>query len=88
MIFFALWGSLWGCETECDGVGCENILTASKLILIFGEENYPSGEFTTASYDQVRQPIYHGSIGRWRNYGEHLRPLAAALMRQNIDVEQ
>ena len=43
---------------------------------------------TTASYDQVRQPIYHGSIGRWRNYGENLQPLAAALMRQNIDVEQ
>ena len=43
---------------------------------------------TTASYDQVRQPIYHGSIGRWRNYGEHLQPLAAALIRQNNDVEQ
>ena len=43
---------------------------------------------TTASYDQVRQPIYHGSISRWRNYGEHLQPLAAAPIRQNNDVEQ
>jgi tetratricopeptide (TPR) repeat protein len=28
----------------------------------------------TASFEQVRQPIYTGSIGRWRRYEEHLKP--------------
>ena len=26
----------------------------------------------TASYDQVRRPIYNSSIGRWKNYKKHL----------------
>jgi len=33
----------------------------------------------TASLVQVRQPIYRSSMGRWRNYSEHLQPLLAAL---------
>jgi len=33
----------------------------------------------TASAVQVRQPIYRSSIGRWREYGEQLRPLLDAL---------
>jgi tetratricopeptide (TPR) repeat protein len=33
----------------------------------------------TASAAQVRQPIYHDAIGRWRRYGEELGPLLAAL---------
>jgi len=33
----------------------------------------------TASYDQVRQPIYKQSVGRWRNYERHLGPLFEAL---------
>ena len=33
----------------------------------------------TASYEQVRQPIYNSSIGRWRHYEPWLAPLAAAL---------
>ncbi|MGB5211497.1 MAG: sulfotransferase [Gammaproteobacteria bacterium] len=33
----------------------------------------------TASYEQVRQPIYSSSVERWRNYEPWLRPLAAAL---------
>ena len=33
----------------------------------------------TASYDQVRQPIYKKSIGRWKNYEKHLDPLTMAL---------
>jgi tetratricopeptide (TPR) repeat protein len=34
----------------------------------------------TASYDQVRQPIYTRSVGRWRNYERHLGPLKQALV--------
>lgn len=34
---------------------------------------------TTASYDQVRRPIYQSSIGRWKNYAAHLAPLRAVL---------
>ncbi len=33
----------------------------------------------TASYDQVRQPIYTRSVGRWRHYDHHLGPLKDAL---------
>jgi len=33
----------------------------------------------TASGDQVRQPIYKSSIGRWRRYEKHLGPLIAAV---------
>jgi hypothetical protein len=29
----------------------------------------------TSSVAQVRQPIYQSSVGRWRPYREHLRPL-------------
>ncbi len=33
----------------------------------------------TASVNQVRQPIYRGSVGRWRKHAEHLGPLLEAL---------
>ena len=33
----------------------------------------------TASYDQVRQPIYKTSRERWKNYEKHLAPLIEAL---------
>jgi tetratricopeptide (TPR) repeat protein len=33
----------------------------------------------TASYIQVRQPMYRRSIGRWTHYARHLQPLRQAL---------
>ena len=36
----------------------------------------------TASYDQVRQPIYQRSAGRWKNYQQHLQPLIDGLKLQ------
>lgn len=36
----------------------------------------------TASLWQVRQPIYSGSVGRWRSYERHLEPLLDALPDQ------
>ncbi len=33
----------------------------------------------TASYDQVRQPLYSRAVGRWRHYTDHLVPLQHAL---------
>jgi len=33
----------------------------------------------TPSYDQVRQPMYSRSAGRWKNYREQLAPLIGAL---------
>ena len=33
----------------------------------------------TASYDQVRRPIYQSSIGRWKNYEVHLQELIEVL---------
>jgi hypothetical protein len=37
----------------------------------------------TASVNQVRQPIYRGSVGRWKPYERHLGPLLAALEMAN-----
>jgi tetratricopeptide (TPR) repeat protein len=34
---------------------------------------------TTISHWQVRQPIYTRSVGRWRNYRKHLKPLFEVL---------
>lgn len=33
----------------------------------------------TASHDQVRQPIYKSSVGRWKRYGPKVTPLVEAL---------
>jgi tetratricopeptide (TPR) repeat protein len=33
----------------------------------------------TASYDQVKQPVYTRSVGRWKNYERYLQPLMDAL---------
>jgi hypothetical protein len=33
----------------------------------------------TSSSWQVRQPIYQSSVGRWRHYERHLRPLLEVL---------
>lgn len=37
----------------------------------------------TASYDQVRRPIYSSSVSRWKNYAEFLDPLREALKSDN-----
>jgi tetratricopeptide (TPR) repeat protein len=36
----------------------------------------------TASFQQVRQPIYASSVGRWRHYADYLEPLQRALAGQ------
>ncbi len=40
----------------------------------------------TASYWQVRRPLYAEASGRWRRYRDHLGPLLAALDAQGIAV--
>ncbi len=41
---------------------------------------YKSNRFVkTPSYDQVRQPIYRSSIGRWKNYSDYISPLRNTL---------
>ena len=37
----------------------------------------------TASFDQVRQPMYTKSVGRWHVYEKHLEPLLSALQMNN-----
>jgi len=34
---------------------------------------------STASYDQVRRPLYQSSVGRWKNYQQFIGPLIDAL---------
>lgn len=40
----------------------------------------------TASYWQVRQPLYGDASGRWQRYGECLAPLRSELERAGIDL--
>lgn len=40
----------------------------------------------TASYWQVRQPLYREASGRWRRYGEQLRPLREALQAAGVQL--
>jgi hypothetical protein len=40
-------------------------------------ENHRTVE--TATIDQVRRPMYRSSVGRWRQYENHLAPIMAAL---------
>jgi tetratricopeptide (TPR) repeat protein len=37
----------------------------------------------TASYDQVRQPLYKRSVARWKNYARHLEPVSRILGLQD-----
>ncbi len=41
----------------------------------------------TASYWQVRQPLYGGASGRWRRYLPHLAPLIEGLQAAGIDAD-
>ena len=34
---------------------------------------------STASFDQVRRPIYRGAVHRWRHYARHIEDLRNAL---------
>jgi tetratricopeptide (TPR) repeat protein len=46
-------------------------------------EFHKSGRYVnTASYNQVRQPIYQRSVGRWKNYEAHLGELMAILSQE------
>lgn len=41
----------------------------------------------TASLWQVRQPVYNSSVGRWRNYEAHLKPLFDALAEAGVAAQ-
>lgn len=41
----------------------------------------------TASYWQVRRPLYGEASGRWRHYAEYLQPLLTALDRAGVRVD-
>lgn len=43
---------------------------------------------STASSVQVRQPLYAGSIGRWRRYGDSLSRMQTILRDSGIDIMQ
>ena len=51
-------------------------LSWDEACLSFHENKAP---VSTASSVQVRQPLYSGSIGRWKRYGDGLAPLTRAL---------
>lgn len=42
----------------------------------------------TPSASQVRQPLYSSAVGRWRRYGDALKPLQDALVEEGVPVNQ
>lgn len=40
---------------------------------------------TTASANQVRQPLYTSSLGKWRHYQRHLQPMLSRLQAAGIE---
>lgn len=48
----------------------------NEACLTFHESSRP---VKTASVVQVRQPVYSSSVGRWKRYGDELKPLIEAL---------
>ncbi|MDX1517577.1 MAG: sulfotransferase [Woeseiaceae bacterium] len=42
---------------------------------------------TTASAVQVRQPAHTKSVGRWRHYARHLRPMQKTLRERNVPFD-
>ncbi len=41
---------------------------------------------TTASVDQVRQPIYTSSVARWKRFGDHVTPLIESLKAAGVEL--
>lgn len=41
---------------------------------------------TTASFEQVRRPMYASSVGRWRDYEKHLAPLIEGLLAAGVPL--
>lgn len=39
----------------------------------------------TASFDQVRRPMYASSVARWKRYRAHLKPLIDTLLAEGVD---
>jgi hypothetical protein len=56
----------------------------SDACLRFEQNDAPT---TTASSVQVRAPIYHTAVQRWRKYAAQLRDLQALLADAGIDVD-
>ncbi|SEA21967.1 tetratricopeptide repeat-containing sulfotransferase family protein [Microbulbifer marinus] len=46
-----------------------------------------AGAAATASASQVRQPMHSKSIGRWREFAEHLRPLRQRLEAAGVPLD-
>lgn len=46
-----------------------------------------AGRVGTASVWQVREPLYRGASGRWRNYARHLAPLRAMLTEAGVHLD-
>jgi tetratricopeptide (TPR) repeat protein len=49
------------------------------------EFNRSGRNVKTASFYQVRQPVHSRSIGRWKNYADHLEPLQKVLEAGNLN---
>jgi hypothetical protein len=67
----------------------------ARLLQFLGLEDEPAclefhrqeSTVKTASYWQVRRPLYGEAAGRWRNYARHLGPLRAALRGPGVPMD-
>jgi tetratricopeptide (TPR) repeat protein len=43
---------------------------------------------TTASASQIRQPVYHSSVGKWRRYSSQLQPLIDQFRKAGLNINE
>lgn len=68
----------------------------ARLLQFLGLEHEPAclefhrqgNTVKTASYWQVRRPLYGEASGRWRNYERHLGPLRTALRAAGVPLQE
>ena len=56
-------------------------LSWNDAVLAFHENAAP---VSTASAAQVRRPVYASSVGRWKQYGDRLKPLTDVLVAGGV----
>lgn len=63
------------CRTPIEFLG----LAWDDRMLSYRETAMSRGRINTPSYNQVVQPLYSQSIGRWENYREQMQPVLPLL---------
>ena len=78
----------WARFIDCHGAAFEFLAIhfCNSLVPALLHFHESKRNVATASYDQVRRPLYAGSIGYSAKYERHLEPLRKALVRGGVNL--